>query len=152
MKTAAIFIASLLFTSVASADGVPLVNGRYTGGELVVLKLSKAQKATVEHYSVCHLENFKTMNVYTPYVFELTPEQSSVLKSKVGFAPKFFEVFETYRGFNDAGPHWNLALRFSEDEIEIPVNLLLTDKKAGAAHQAQGWRRTNPCFPKLRVY
>jgi hypothetical protein len=90
------------------------------------------------------------MNMYTPYVFTLTPTQSNVLKAKKGFSPRVFEVYETYRGFNDAGPHWNLAPRFSESEVEVPLDPLLPDGKAKQAHEVQGWNRANPCFPALR--
>jgi hypothetical protein len=90
------------------------------------------------------------MNVYTPYVFLLTPTQSRQLRYRVGFSPSRFEVYETYRGFNDAGPHWNLALRYSETKIEIPLDLLLRDRKAAQAHKSQGWQQANPCFPDLQ--
>jgi hypothetical protein len=40
-------------------------------------------------------------------------------------------------------------LRFSEDEIEIPLDLLLHDRQAKKAHAMQGWKTTNPCFSEL---
>ncbi len=138
----------LLLSGTAQADGLPLKDGRYVG-PVLVLQLTESQKQVIEIFRTCQLENFKTMNVYTPYVFQLTSGQAKSLKAKAGFAPRFFEVYETYRGFNDAGPHWNIAARFSPDEIEIPLNLLLPDRKAGLAHKAQGWKTTNPCFPSL---
>lgn len=139
---------AILFGLAAHADGVPLRNGRYIGAVLVV-KLTPEQKKGIAHFRTCHLENFKEMNIYTPYVFRLSTQQSRVLSAKRGFAPHAFDVYETYRGFNDAGPHWNLALRFSEDEIEIPLDLLLPDEKAKKAHETQGWNTSNPCFPAL---
>jgi hypothetical protein len=54
----------------------------------------------------------------------------------------------TYRGFNDAGPHWNLALRFSDDEIEVPLDILVSDAEAAGYHDEQGWKASNPCFTK----
>jgi hypothetical protein len=148
MKTVSLTLAALVMTGTAWADGVPLKDGRYIG-PVMVFTLTPEQKQVINQFRTCHLENFKTMNEYTPYVLRLTPSQSKELKTKVGFAPRVFEAFETYRGFSDAGPHWNLALRFSEDQIEVPLDLLLSDSKAKRSHAEQGWKTTNPCFPEL---
>lgn len=131
----------------ALADGLPLKAGRYPG-DVVILELTQDQKRVIDHFRTCHMERFKTMNPYTPYVFKLTRSQQVVLSRKVGYAPKLFQVYETYRGFNDAGPHWNLVLRFSEDQVEVPLDLLQTDDEADKEHAMQGWARPNPCFPK----
>jgi hypothetical protein len=143
-------LASLFITSIAQADALPLEKGRYAGGQVIVFRLTAAQKKVIDHHRTCHLENFRTMNVYTPYVFTLTAGQSEVLKAKKGFTPKLLEVYETHRGLGNAGPYWNLALRFSEDEIEIPLNLLLREREAAAEHRMQGWKKSNPCFPGLK--
>jgi hypothetical protein len=148
MRIAHLFLAALLITTVAWADGLPLSDGRYPGAVLV-FDLTVAQKQAIDHYRTCQLENFRTMNVYTPYVFTLTPRQSRALKAKKGFSPSYFDIYETVRGFNDAGPHWNLVLRFSEDQIEIPLDLVVTNREARAKHNEQGWKRDNPCFPDL---
>jgi hypothetical protein len=137
----------LFSTLAALADGLPLVDGRYPGAVLV-FKLTTAQKEVIQHYRTCQLEQSMEMNVFTPYVFSLSRQQAAELRGKVGYAPSRFAVFETVSGFNDAGPFWNLALRFSNEEIEIPLGLLLPDKKAEVAHAAQGWKLDNPCFPK----
>jgi hypothetical protein len=89
------------------------------------------------------------MNVYTPYVFELTEGQAGDLRRQVGFSPARFEVYETYLGYNDSGPHWNLVLRFSENEAEIPLKLLLPERASREAHDEMGWKNSNPCFPNL---
>jgi len=95
------------------------------------------------------MDNFHTMNQYTPYVFRLTPKQSEAIKTKKGFAPSLFVVLETYRGDNDP-LQWNVALRFSEDEIEIPIDMLITDAEAKKANEEiDGWIPNNPCFPSL---
>ncbi len=148
MNVVSLTLATLVIAGTAWADGVPLKDGRYIG-PVIVFMLSPEQKGVINQFRTCYLENFKTMNKYTPYVLWLTPDQSKELKTKSGFAPRVFEAFETYRGFNDAGPHWNLALRFSEDQIEVPLDLLLSDSKAKQAHAEQGWKTTNPCFPEL---
>lgn len=141
-------LAVVFIMGIAQADGVPLKDGRYIG-PVMVFELTDEQKHLIDHFRTCHLKNFKSMNVYTPYVFKLTPNQAQALNAKVGFSPSVFEVYEIYRGFNDSGPHWNIALRFSESQIEIPLNLLLPDNKAKEALAMQGWEATNPCFPAL---
>jgi hypothetical protein len=149
MKTPLLVLAALLAPPLVIADGLPLRDGRYPG--LVVdLKLTEQQKKAIDQYRSCQLEHSDTMNVYTPYVFVLTPLQASEVKKKAGHAPQRFQVYETVRGFNDAGPHWNLALRYSVDRMEIPIELLLPEAKATAAHRAQSWKLENPCFPHLR--
>ena len=148
MKLFTLTLATLLGTQLALADGLPLKNGRYPG--LVLdLKLTEQQKRVIERYRTCQLERSDTMNIYTPYVFALTSSQAAEVSKTVGYAPARFQVYETVRGFNDSGPHWNLALRYSKDRIEIPVKLLLPEKEAFAAHQEQGWKLKNPCFPVL---
>ena len=132
----------------ASADGLRLVNGRYPG-PVVVFELSVAQRNVIARFNKCHLSRFRVMNVYTPYVFELEKSQRAQLRKKKGFAPRYFEVYATYTGFNEAGPHWNLALQYEVGKIEIPLDLLLRDRAAKAAHRVQGWRVHNPCFPKV---
>jgi hypothetical protein len=146
MKPLLLALAALLATQVAFADGVPLKNGRFPG-DVIDLELTQQQKKTIEHYRTCQLERSKTMDIYTPYVFTMTSAQAAEVNKRVGYAPARFQVYETVRGFNDAGPHWNLVLRYSEERIEVPVKLLLPDTQAFAAHQEQGWEVENPCFP-----
>lgn len=145
-RTFAAFLA--LATSAAIADGLPLKDGRYPG-RVLQFELTEPQKARIERFRTCHLDQAAMMNWYTPYVFELTEAQAARVRKTVGFVPSRFLVYETYRGHNDAGPHWNLALRISDDEIEIPIKLLLSDRKALQAHQTQGWKQENPCFTEL---
>jgi hypothetical protein len=141
-----ITLLGLAFT--AQADGVPLKEGRYDG-PVAVFKLTRDQKNVIERFRTCHLARFRTMNVYTPYVFTLSASQAKSLKNKTGQVPRYFAVYETYLGYNDAGPHWNLALRFSEDRIEVPLDLVISEINARKAHNEQGWKRRNPCFPRL---
>ncbi|GEM_PF-5177288 len=140
----------VVFASYAYADGLPLMEGRYQGA-VIVLELTKEQKQVIDHYRVCHLEHYETMNQYTPYIFTLTFQQTGILKASKGFSPEFFIVHETYRGDNDAGPHWNVVLRFSEDKMEIPLDLVLSKKEASKELEMQGWSKTNPCFPSLGI-
>jgi hypothetical protein len=149
MQILFVLLVSLLVFIPAKAEGRDVVNGRYNG-DVLVFKLTNTQKKVIEHFRTCHMEHFKTMNVYTPYVFALTPSQARKIKAIKGFSPRYFEAFEIYRGDNDAGPFWNVALRFSEDEIEIPLGLLLNDKDAKEEFEIQGWQPHNPCFPRIK--
>jgi hypothetical protein len=148
MKPAIVVFAALFAAPCTEADGLPLKNGRFPG-PVVEFRLTAEQKRLIDHYRTCQLERSNTMNIYTPYVFTLSPSQAASLTRKAGFAPQRFQVYETVRGFNDAGPHWNLVLRYSENHIEIPLKLLLRDAEAREAHRMLGWKGENPCFPKL---
>jgi hypothetical protein len=148
MKALLSVAVSFFIACIVSADELPLKNGRYLGS-VIVFKLSSSQRQAINHFRTCHLEKYQTMNVYTPYVFSLEPDQTSTLKTAKGFSPRYFEVYETFRGFNEAGPHWNLALRFSEDEIEIPVDLLVPEKDSIESQKELGWEPKNPCFPQV---
>ncbi|ASL48725.1 hypothetical protein bAD24_p00070 (plasmid) [Burkholderia sp. AD24] len=148
----AIVIATLFTASIAQADGLLLDHGRYIG-PVLVFELSTEQKRIIDHYRICQLDKSMApheMNKYTPYVLPLTADQKRVLQNRKGFAPRYFEVFETYRGDNDAGPFWNLALRFSEGKIEVPLDPLITERASQAWQRRQGWNANNPCFPNLR--
>ncbi len=145
-----LFTLMLLLVPLAStADGLPLREGRYPH-EVLEFQLTENQKQVIDHYRACQLERSNEMNIFTPYVFELTKEQAIAVRNRVGFSPTYFNVFETVRGFNDAGPFWNLVLRYSMDRIEVPVDLLLSDRAARKAHAVQGWKLKNPCLPRLR--
>ena len=136
-------------SSAVWADGITLSDGRYRGPAMV-FKLTQVQKGVIEHFRTCHEAHFRTMNQYTPYVFRLTPDQAEAVKEKEGFAPGLFAVLETYRGRNDP-LQWNVVLRFSEDEFEVPMDMLFTDAQARKANeQVTGWNTNNPCFPSLK--
>jgi hypothetical protein len=142
------FVVAISLVAQARAEKLPLRDGRYVG-EVAVFSLTAAQKGRIEKFRECHLAHASTMNIYTPYVFKLTSSQSKSIKRLVGYSPKYFQIYETFLGFNDAGPHWNIALRFSETQIEIPVALLLSATQAEAEFKEQGWSSVNPCFPDV---
>jgi hypothetical protein len=148
MKILVLTLASLMMPRLALGDSLPLKYGRYSG-QVVVFKLTDQQKSVVDHYRVCQLEKPEMINRYIPYIFQLTNSQSKVLRQKVGFAPSLFKVYETIQGFNHSGLQWNLVLRHSNDQFEIPLKLLLTDKAAFAAYGEPAWKLYNPCFPEI---
>ena len=134
-------LAALIVPTFALADGLPLTNGRYVQGRTTVFDLTPDQTALIDCIRKRHTDNTKT-----PYVFRLTSKQSAKLKREAGLSPARFQVYETWRGFNDAGPHWNLAVRFNETQIEVPHDLLLSNRKAEHAEfEVQGWT-PNPSF------
>jgi hypothetical protein len=149
MKPTAAVIAALFWPLAVAADGLPLRNGRFEG-QVLVFKLTDDQKTRIEAYRTCHLGDLARMNEYTPYIFALSKEQASTVRKRVGYAPKWFQVYETVRGYNDGGPHWNMALRFSESEFEVPLKLLLPDSSAKKALTVIGWKPENPCFTDVR--
>jgi hypothetical protein len=139
-------LACALLSLAAFADGIPLKDGRYRG-PVMVFKLTQEQKEVIERFRNCHEAHFRTMNQYTPYVFRLSPEQAAAVKAREGFAPILFAVLETYRGRNDP-LQWNVVLRFSEEQFEVPIDMLFTDAKAMKANEeVTGWKTNNPCFP-----
>lgn len=136
-------VAAALVPRCALADGLPLVNGRYPHGEVTVLTLTAEQEGFIACIRERHTDNTKT-----PYVFRLNAQQATQLKREARISPTRFQVYETYRGFNDAGPHWNIALRFSEHQIEVPHKLLLSNRKAEQAEfEVHGWE-PNPSIER----
>lgn len=145
-----LWTALLLFSASVKADGLPVEHGRYAG-KVLVFRLTAVQKRVIAHYRSCQLEHFKIMNVYTPYVFDLSTSQHLALKKATGLAPGYFAMIETLRGDDDAGPFWNMALRFSENEFEIPTDLVINERDSLATQITQGWQQHNPCFPRRRT-
>ena len=141
-------IALLLVVGVTHADALRLENGRYPG-PVMTFNLTEAQKKVLDRYRDCQVEHPNTMNVYTPFIFRLTASQAKALVAKKGFSPRVFAVYETYREFNDVDRHSNLMLRFSEEEFEVPLDLVVPSSAARAVDEAHGRDAFNPCFPEL---
>ena len=118
----------LLCPAPALADGWTFINGRFPKGKVTVFKLTTAQKARLDLIRRCHTDNTKT-----PFLFTLTPQQSVALKQEVGFSPDRFAVFESFRGDAGVDIEINVINRFSENEFEIPHNLLTRN------HEARDW-------------
>ena len=127
MKRNSLLLFTLLAisTNVAFAQGWNFVKGRFPQGKVTVFKLTQAQKAFVDLVRRCQTDNTKT-----PYLFELTPEQSAVLRREVGFSPDRFAIFESFKGDKGVELEVNVINRFSEDEFEIPHKLLTRSREA----------------------
>ena len=115
----------LLTSTPAFADGWTFVNGRFPEGKVTVLKLTKTQKAFLDVVRRCHTDNTKT-----PFLFRLSLHQSIVLRHEAGFSPDRFAIFESYRGDTGVDIEINVINRFSENEFEIPHQLLTRKDKA----------------------
>jgi hypothetical protein len=123
------FLLLLLLSPVpALADRWTFINGRFPEGKVTVFKLTTAQKARLDLIRRCHTDNTKT-----PFLFTLTPQQSVALKREVGFSPDRFAVFESFRGDAGVDIEINVINRFSQNEFEIPHNLLTHN------HEARDW-------------
>ena len=116
----------LLLNSIPSfADGWMFVNGRFPKGRVTVLRLTATQKSFLDLVRRCHKDNTKT-----PFLFRLSRQQSIVLKREAGFSPDRFAIFESFRGDIGVDIEINVINRFSEDEFEIPHNLLTSNRVA----------------------
>ena len=102
MKPALVFVSVLFAANLALADGLALENGRFRG-PVLQLELNAEQTKIIDQFRTCHVDHSDTMNAHTPYVFALAPAQARAVRRRAGFAPHLFAVYETYRGFNDAG-------------------------------------------------
>lgn len=127
MKRNSLLLFTLLAASthVAFAQGWNFVKGRFPQGKVTVFKLTEAQKAFVDLVRRCQKDNAKT-----PYLFELSPQQSAVLRREIGFSPDRFAIFESFKGDKGVDLDVNIINRFSQDEFEIPHKLLTRNQKA----------------------
>ena len=122
MKVLLLTVAFLLMTvSHLRADGPPHdTNNRYTGGEIVILTLTKQQIRFLDSPG---------MNPDT--LLRLTAKQTGIIKRKWGVAPSKLEVWETRKGWWDCScMSANLGLRFARDKVEVPRAYVMSDKEA----------------------
>lgn len=149
-------LALILLTQASLADRspLPLKNGRYAGSKVLTLKLDEEQKVLLQNLRNCHVESsWEDLNENAPYLFHLNSSQIEQLQKQAVHIPAAFQVYETYLDDKDVANYsyhyWNTVLRFSEDKIEIPLDLLTTDTKAQADHDKHGWKKTHPCFSRF---
>jgi hypothetical protein len=124
-KSILVFTLLSLSTQAVFSQGWSFNEGRFPLGKVTVFKLTHAQKSSLDFVRRCHTDNSTT-----PYLFELTPEQSTVLRREVGFSTDRFAIFESFRGDKGVDLEVNVINRFSEDEFEIPVKLLTRNREA----------------------
>lgn len=106
MKLIAIFLA-LYASPRAFADGMPLTDGRFSGGAATEIKLSPWQ--------------WLQLRVGDAYVLELTNIQSDLVKRNSGSGISRVFIYNTRRGENDCTCcAVNRGLWFSEWGLDIP--------------------------------
>jgi len=105
---------------ISYADSLPIKNGRYSGGPVIVIKLTEKQK-----------ENIKK---YKPYnKMKLTKNQQTEIASKANMKEPPTQVI-VVRPVDTQGDCTcglaNIGLILKGGVIEIPVSYLATDKEA----------------------
>ncbi len=118
-----------LSSAVLLADGFPLKEGRYAGGDAVELELTKPQADQVQRH-------FKS-----GMVLKLTKAQRAFLKakSKMKIAPTRLEVYQATELAGDCTCFAaNIALPFRAGWVEVPLVYLCTDKEAAARKAEEG--------------
>ena len=115
----AVIICTVL-ASIAMADGPPHEGNRYTGGEVIIIKLTDEQKRILDD-----------PKVEFGFLLKLTQEQRKIIRSKWGGAPIKLEIWETRKGLWDCScMSANLGFRFSKNQLEVPKAYIMSDKVA----------------------
>ncbi len=112
----AALLLSILMPISAIADGMPIgEDGRFVGGETIVIGLSEAQESG--------LTNDRTL--------KLNREQKRLIRKLHGFAPSELFVYDTRIGENDCTcDAYNRGLWFQKGMVEVPRLYLVTDRQA----------------------
>src|SRR4051794_32542331 len=79
-----------VLASMVMADGPAHKGNRYTGGEVLIIKLTDEQIRLLDD-----------PNIEPAYLLKLTKEQRKIIRSKWGVAPTELEIWETRKGFWD---------------------------------------------------
>jgi hypothetical protein len=111
----------LLFPPIAFADSLPIKDGRYAGGSVIVIKLTEKQKEHIKRK-------------YKPYgKMKITKSQQAEIASKAKMKEPPTRLImvrpEDTQGNCTCGLA-NIGLILKDGEIEIPVSYLATDKEA----------------------
>lgn len=123
MKTLPLTIlVTLLLTSGIRAEGPGLGPDKlYARGPVVLLRLTDEQKVFLATERATPLEA----------AMKLTPEQSAKIEQGFALKTTLLEVWDTRGGQSDCGCRsTNIALRFSEDFIEVLKDYLEPDAEA----------------------
>jgi len=98
------------------ADGMPIgEDGRFEGGETIVIGLSDSQKQRLAKSPM----------------LKLSAEQKQVIRRTHGFSPSELFIYNTRKGDNDCTcDAYNRGLWFHEGMVEVPRMYLVTDKRA----------------------
>jgi hypothetical protein len=115
-------VALILSVQLIYADGPILGSDKlYSEGPVVLLRLTKEQKIFLEKDHKSQIEG----------ALRLTPEQTKKIENGFKIRTTLLEVWDTRKADTDCScASSNIALRFSEDYIEVLQPYLLTDKEA----------------------
>ena len=124
MKTVirCLFILLVFVAHSGQADGPSIGSDRlYSDGPVILLRLSAEQKEFLETEHKTQFEG----------ALRLTPEQTQKIEKGFKVKTTLLEVWDTRKYDSDCScASSNIALRFSEDFIEVLLPFLRTDKEA----------------------
>lgn len=125
-KHLAAWAASLLMILAGStnvrADGMPIDSqGRFVGGETIVIGLSETQQAALAK----------------DRVLKLNAAQRRQIRKIHGFSPSELHIYDTRVGENDCTCEaYNRGLWFNAGLVEVPRTYLVTDQRAREIEKA----------------
>jgi hypothetical protein len=109
------------FPSIILADSLPIKNGRYNGGPVLIMKLTKDQIHMIK-------------NRYSPYqMMVLTINQQKFIgrKAPMKNPPSKIIIARAEDTVNDCTCGlYNIGLILKDNTVEIPKNYLATDEEA----------------------
>ena len=130
-----VVLALLVLSTQIRADGYSFVSGRFPDRNVTVFKLTTDQQQFIEFYWKCR------DNRFSPYIFQLSTEQSEALKAKTGTTVARFAIFQSIEGDTGVDLDFNVINRFSKDEFEVPHRLLVSETERIAWDQdIIGWK------------
>jgi hypothetical protein len=124
MTIRTIFISAVLalaFPLPGHADGIPIKDGRYSGGSSIIIELTESQRELIR-------------TKYSPFFdFPLTDDQRDTIRTKLSVSPSPSKLMlvkvEDTAGECTCGAA-NLGLLIDSNRVEIPVKYVYTDEEA----------------------
>ena len=116
-----VFIICLFTVASAFADGLPIKNGRYSGGSVIVIKLTAKQQKIIK-------------SSYKPYMeIKITKKQQAYIAKEAHMTepPTKIILARPVDTEHDCTCGLaNVGLIFKEGSVEIPIEYLTSDKEA----------------------
>ena len=118
MQTLRLLLLTLVLVGIAvtaPAGGIPILDGRYSGGPATILTLTSQQIAQLE----------------SSHYIDLTHQQSNLIKKQTKVRVYKLLIMDLRKGETDCEDFlFNVGLRFSQTEIEVPHKYLVPPEKA----------------------
>ena len=111
----------MVFPHASNADGIPIKDGRYSGGPSIVIELSESQRELIKAK-------------YSPFfAFPITDDQKETILKQSSVSPPpsklmLVKIADT-AGECTCGAA-NLGLLIDSNRIEIPIKYIYTDEEA----------------------